>query len=113
MARLCGRGGMHGSGYLFRPRVNGDSTVVPERHQVGRRRDLEPVRFYLVWSKNSSEVDFAHPRGLFGKYSTGIHRVSRSSIGPSRRISVRCHGPAGIGLIGMSHFIANADYAAS
>jgi hypothetical protein len=34
---------MRGSGYLFRPRVNGNSTVVPERHQVGRHRDLELV----------------------------------------------------------------------
>jgi hypothetical protein len=38
--------GMRGSGYLFRPRVNGNSTVVPERHQVGRHRDLELVRLH-------------------------------------------------------------------
>jgi hypothetical protein len=33
--------GMGGTGYLFLPPVNGNSTVVPERHQVGRHRDLE------------------------------------------------------------------------
>jgi hypothetical protein len=32
---------------LFRPGVNGDSTVVPERHQVGCHRDLELVRLHL------------------------------------------------------------------
>jgi hypothetical protein len=43
MARLCGRGSMAGSGYLFLPPVNGNSTVVPERHQVGCRRGVMPV----------------------------------------------------------------------
>jgi hypothetical protein len=35
---------MAGSGYLFLPPVNGNSTVVPERYQVGRHRDLVLVR---------------------------------------------------------------------
>ena len=51
MARLCGRGSMHGSGYLFLPPVNGNSTIVPERHQVGCHRDLELVRLHLPAKK--------------------------------------------------------------
>jgi hypothetical protein len=39
--------GMASTGYLFLPPVNGDSCVVPDRHQAGRRRDLEPVRLHL------------------------------------------------------------------
>jgi hypothetical protein len=38
---------MAGTGYLFVPTVNGDSTIVPERHQAGCRRDLEGVRLHL------------------------------------------------------------------
>ena len=38
---------MAGTGYLFLPTVNGDSTVVPDRHQAGRVRDLELVRRHL------------------------------------------------------------------
>jgi hypothetical protein len=39
--------GMRSTGYRFRSGVNGNSTVVPERHQVGCRRDLELVRLHL------------------------------------------------------------------
>src|ERR1700730_5117691 len=39
--------GMPGTGYLFLPHVNGDSCVVRDGHQAGRRRDLEPVRLHL------------------------------------------------------------------
>jgi hypothetical protein len=39
--------GMAGTGYLFVPNVNGNSTIVPERHQIGGRRDLELVRLHL------------------------------------------------------------------
>jgi hypothetical protein len=32
--------GMAGTGYLFLPTVNGNSTVVPDRYQAGCRRDI-------------------------------------------------------------------------
>jgi hypothetical protein len=45
--KLCGRGSVHSTGYLFLPPVNGNSTIVPERHQIGGRRDLGLVRLDL------------------------------------------------------------------
>jgi hypothetical protein len=45
---------MAGSGYLFLPPVNGNSTVVPERYQVGRHRDLVLVR--LAAAKEGSST---------------------------------------------------------
>jgi hypothetical protein len=57
-ARLRDGSGMRGSGYLFLPPVNGNSTVVPERHQVGCHRDLELVRLHLPAKKPGGAIKY-------------------------------------------------------
>jgi hypothetical protein len=74
--------GLGSTGYLFVRRVNGDSTIVPERHQVGCHRDLELVRLDLVAGPTDGSTAArpdrpALPKQVIGELSRSAQRGDR------------------------------------
>ena len=63
--------GMAGTGYLFLPTVNGNSTVVPDRYQAGCRRDIAARSLRLALPKVPTNGQALH---VFRHHVTDLWR---------------------------------------